>query len=225
MTSPTLPIQTSAAEPDQLIGQRDDAVWDQMADALASQSWGVLDDAVPLPVLAALRQRLHGLSDEAFHVAGVGRHADHQQVEAFRNDRIHWLEDSDPAEAAWLGWADQLREAMNARLFLGLNRFECHFAHYAPGHFYKKHVDAFKGQANRRLSSVLYLNESWDERDGGELVIYEPEHPEQVAQRLTPKPGRLVLFLSEGVAHEVLPAQRDRYSIAGWFRVRDGFAP
>ncbi|MEY2994699.1 MAG: hypothetical protein RL357_1634 [Pseudomonadota bacterium] len=198
---------------------------DQLADALAGPGWVVQDDAVPASVLARLRHRLHGLGDQAFHKAGVGRQADHQQVDAFRNDRIHWLEASDPEEAAWLDWADQLRAGMNGRLFMGLSRYECHFAHYAPGHYYKKHVDAFKGQANRRLSSVLYLNESWDEQDGGELVIYTPEHPEQVAQTVVPKPGRLVLFLSEGVAHEVLPARRDRYSIAGWFRVRDDFAP
>lgn len=31
--------------------------------------------------------------------------------------------------------------------------------------------------------------------------------------------GTLVVFLSEEFEHEVLPAKRDRYSIAGWFRV------
>jgi SM-20-related protein len=29
----------------------------------------------------------------------------------------------------------------------------------------------------------------------------------------------VVIFLSERIPHEVLPATRDRYSIAGWFRV------
>ena len=202
-----------------------DAVLEQVADALATRGWIVLDGAVPAAVLDGLRLRLHALDDQAFHAAGVGRQSDHQRAEAFRNDRIHWLEDTDPAEAAWLAWADGLRAEMNARLYLGLNRYECHFAHYAPGHFYKKHVDAFKGQANRRLSSVLYLNEGWAHADGGELVIYEPDDAEQVATTVVPQPGRLVLFLSEGVAHEVLPAQRDRYSIAGWFRVRESMAP
>ncbi|WP_335340025.1 2OG-Fe(II) oxygenase [Sedimenticola selenatireducens] len=31
--------------------------------------------------------------------------------------------------------------------------------------------------------------------------------------------GELAVFLSEEFPHEVLAADRDRYSVAGWFRV------
>lgn len=34
-----------------------------------------------------------------------------------------------------------------------------------------------------------------------------------------PRAGTLVVFLSEDMPHEVLETQRERYSIAGWFRV------
>ena len=37
--------------------------------------------------------------------------------------------------------------------------------------------------------------------------------------RVMPRMGKLAVFLSEEFPHEVLPARRDRYSIAGWFRV------
>jgi SM-20-related protein len=37
---------------------------------------------------------------------------------------------------------------------------------------------------------------------------------------IKPRPGCVVLFLSDEVEHEVLPATRDRWSIAGWFRRR-----
>jgi len=33
-----------------------------------------------------------------------------------------------------------------------------------------------------------------------------------------PRDGRLVLFLSADFEHEVLPAARERLSVAGWFR-------
>ncbi|HDX9011350.1 TPA: 2OG-Fe(II) oxygenase, partial [Aeromonas dhakensis] len=42
---------------------------------------------------------------------------------------------------------------------------------------------------------------------------------EQFLMDVSPRGGRLVLFLSEEFPHEVLPANQERYSIAGWFRV------
>lgn len=63
---------------------------------------------------------------------------------------------------------------------LGLFSFESHFAHYAPGAFYKTHVDAFKGQANRVLSVVYYLNEAWGAKDGGEMVLYSDTQPDHI---------------------------------------------
>ena len=42
--------------------------------------------------------------------------------------------------------------------------------------------------------------------------------------RVAPAVGTLAVFLSEDFEHEVLPARRDRYSIAGWFRVNSSSA-
>ena len=92
-------------------------------------------------------------------------------------------------------------------------------SHYAPGAFYERHVDAFKGQSNRILSTVTYLNPSWQSEWGGEFVLYQPESNTQLA-RERPEQGKLVIFMSEGMPHEVLVAAQDRYSIAGWFRAR-----
>jgi SM-20-related protein len=39
--------------------------------------------------------------------------------------------------------------------------------------------------------------------------------------RVLPCMGRLAVFLSEDFPHEVLPAKRDRYSIAGWYRINE----
>ena len=65
---------------------------------------------------------------------------------------------------------------------------------------------------------VVYLNPGWQPTDGGELVIYQDD-ADQKGIRVTPAFATAVVFLSEEFPHEVLPAQRDRYSIAGWFRV------
>jgi SM-20-related protein len=115
---------------------------------------------------------------------------------------------------------DEFRLAINQRLFLGLFDYESHYAIYPKGAFYKKHLDAFKGKSNRVLSTVFYLNKDWQAHNGGELLIYKPES-EEVLETVQPNLGRLVIFLSEQFPHEVLPAQQQRYSIAGWFRVNN----
>jgi SM-20-related protein len=41
---------------------------------------------------------------------------------------------------------------------------------------------------------------------------------------VTPELGTVVLFLSEEIPHEVLPAHRNRLGVAGWFRVNTSAA-
>jgi SM-20-related protein len=107
--------------------------------------------------------------------------------------------------------------------------FESHFAHYGKGDFYKKHKDAFKGEGNRVLSVLVYLNQDWSADNGGELVIYtKPSSDSCVIDDskvlVTPSFGTIVVFLSEDFPHEVLPAKCDRYSIAGWFHLNSSVA-
>jgi SM-20-related protein len=54
-------------------------------------------------------------------------------------------------------------------------------------------------------------------------VIYPEEHTEDTVV-VTPLMGTIAIFLSEEFPHEVLPATRDRFSIAGWFRVNNSTA-
>ena len=146
-----------------------------------------------------------------------------QQNQFVRTDEISWIDGTLPATAEWLAWSNSLKTYLNRQLFLGLFSFESHFAHYPPGSFYKKHYDAFRGEANRVLSVVLYLNSQWGPDDGGELVIYPEEHADDTVV-VTPLMGTIAIFLSEEFPHEVLPATRDRFSIAGWFRVNNSTA-
>ena len=118
----------------------------------------------------------------------------------------------------WLKWAAELQQYLNRHLFLGLFSFESHFAHYVPGAFYRRHRDAFRGQANRVLSVVVYLNKDWLDTDSGELVLYADDK-DMLGTKVLPSWGTIAVFLSEEFPHEVLPAKRDRYSIAGWYRL------
>lgn len=205
-----------------------DDVLDQIANDLSRQSWSVQTEAIPEAFLTALREQLLHMSPENFQAAGIGRSQDHTLDPSVRRDKVRWIEGDTAAEQLWLDWAAHLQRGLNRRLFMGLFSFESHFAHYRPGDFYKKHFDAFRPDglergARRELSLVVYLNPDWLEQDGGELVLFDPFSDEELA-RIQPEYGTVVAFLSTEIPHEVLPARRDRYSIAGWFRLNGSIA-
>ena len=145
--------------------------------------------------------------------AGVGRAGQLQQNTDIRRDQTVWLDGTTAAQQQYLALMLQLQQQMNRQCFLGLTHHECHFARYQPGDFYQTHLDAFRGKSNRVLTTVLYLN---DVASGGELVIYDENEVELM--RVLPQAGLLVTFESERFPHQVLPAEFDRFSIAGWFR-------
>lgn len=201
-----------------------DSVFAHIAETLCVQPWCVIPDALPPLLASALATQMHSAPPEHFNAAGIGRQQAHTLAPQIRRDSIRWIDGGTPAEQAWLSWSEALRRFLNRRLFLGLDSFESHFAHYAPGAFYTKHRDAFRTlpsaeTGNRVLSVVAYFNPDWSSADGGELVLFD-DAGERVLQRVLPLHATLVVFLSEEVPHEVCVARRDRFSIAGWYRVR-----
>lgn len=196
----------------------EERLFERFADELRAKGYAICPDALPAELGQAICQQLYGLDSSDFKAAGIGRQSQHMQNEFVRTDRICWFTGETPTGAAWLAWADRLQTYLNRRLFMGLFSFESHLAHYSVGDFYKRHYDAFRDQRNRVLSLVVYLNPSWAPDDGGELVLYRDD-ADQEGIKVTPLMGTVVLFLSEDFPHEVLPAERDRYSIAGWYRV------
>lgn len=199
---------------------RQDKLLQSIAGQLAEQGYAIINNALPDELTQQLYQRVTTLAPEAFKPAGIGRSQAHRLDESYRRDQIHWLDSSDPAQSRYLAWMEMLRQGINQQLFMGLFDYESHFAHYAPGTFYKRHLDAFKGETNRVVTTVFYLNPEWYEADGGEIVLYADEQQDQPFTALYPHAGTLLLFLSDQFPHEVRCAQRDRYSIAGWFRVK-----
>ncbi|WP_308365409.1 MULTISPECIES: 2OG-Fe(II) oxygenase [unclassified Microbulbifer] len=195
---------------------------DPIAAALREHGYIVLPAPLPPALLGALLRHFKSIDRERFRRAGIGRDEDHQLNRFVRTDEIFWLDKSNPAVSAYLGWAEALRLGLNRRLFLGLFDYECHYAYYDRGTYYKKHLDAFKGGTNRVVSTVLYLTPNWQPQDGGELVIYPPEGSgEEPLIRVAPRFGQMAIFLSEEFPHEVLTVHRPRYSVTGWFRVNN----
>lgn len=150
-----------------------------------------------------------------FRRAGVGsgEAARHDDV---RRDTVAWVTDDDTDLAWWDEKLSTIRQRFNLELFLGLQDQETHFAHYAEGSFYRKHLDRFADDDRRVVSFVLYLNSEWEESWGGQLRAHTPAGPVDIV----PAPNRAVFFMSAVLLHEVLPTQHPRKSLTGWFRRR-----
>ncbi len=211
-------LQEDSIKPNFLEGEE---LFVNIASDLEEKGYSVQPMKLPEVLANALLAHLGEIDEKLFNPAGVGRKQDHVINHFVRSDEICWITGESEAGLMWLAWAEALKNFLNGRLFLGLFSFESHFAHYEPGAFYKKHFDSFKGEANRILSMVVYLNPGWLPEDGGELVLYSDEQGDvqESLLKVTPALGTIVTFLSEDFPHEVLPTQRDRYSIAAWYRV------
>ncbi|MEZ5451621.1 MAG: 2OG-Fe(II) oxygenase [Thiothrix sp.] len=197
---------------------------ERIADALADTGWIVLPEFLSLGDVRELRTQAQAQWQVGgFHAAGIGRGQALNVNEAVRSDQVQWLERaSSGALADYQAFIEALRQNLNRLLYMGLHEFESHFAVYPPGAFYKPHVDNFRGTSARLLTAALYLNEGWQECDGGQLRFYTSGDNGGDYLDIFPHAGTLVLFLSTRFWHEVMPARRERFSITGWLRGRGG---
>lgn len=200
-----------------MVSQLSEAVLDVIADALVDKGYIFLPELVPAHISQVLLEKVQATEIHELKAASIGRGAEQQLNPDIRRDRIQWLEEQHEPDSLYLDLMMQLKEGLNRRLFMGLFDYESHYAVYQPGAFYKKHVDALKGSQNRILTTVFFLNPDWIPEHCGELVIFDEDDNE--IERIAPKMGHFVIFLSERFPHEVTKTLAKRNSIAGWFRV------
>jgi SM-20-related protein len=203
--------------------QGDEQLFKAIASDLHNKGYSINPHALPPQLADGLLQQLLMTPAGQFTPAGIGRAKDRVLDHTVRKDKICWITGDSAACRQWLQWTQRLQQRLNQDLFLGLFSFESHFARYSVGDFYRRHLDSFKGEGNRTLSVVAYLNPDWREENGGKLMLY-PNKIDCGGIGVTPAHGTVVVFLSEEFEHEVLPAQRDRFSIAGWFRANSSSA-
>lgn len=179
-------------------------------DALIEQGFCVIEQACSSELFIALNAESNHLSDE-FLSAKIAQGG---EVNAIRRDRTRWLEPDDHAGRHYLALLDQFAGYLNQQLYLGIQRVEAHYASYQVGDFYKPHRDNPTGNQDRAISTVLYLNQSWQPQYQGQLRLQDAH---DIWHDILPLPNRLVIFQSD-LLHEVCPALQHRQSIAGWLR-------
>ena len=204
-----------------------------LADQLVASGFAVIDNFLSRNEVALLQEEFANLKQErAFRDAATGHRAlptaqNHAPIDVkkqalrpmFRTDKTLWFEEEELTGACRALWEklEQLKIYFNQNLMLGLWDIEGHFAEYAEGGFYTRHLDAFAENNSRVISVVLYLNDGWNVDDGGALILYPLGSK---AQKVPPSAGKLVCFMSETIEHEVQVCIRLRRSFSAWFRRR-----
>lgn len=190
---------------------------DNLIDALTTQGYYVWDNFLSASEVAHIKE---AIPEDQLKDARIGHRHTLQGNREIRGDLTLWLEPTmgEPI-ANYFEKMEDIRQSLNWELYLGLRDFETHFCRYPSGAYYKRHNDNARNQNRRKITTVLYLNESWQPGDGGELLIYSREKPDsdEVILTLPPKAGQMILFLSEDFPHEVLPTKEMRESITGWY--------
>lgn len=154
--------------------------------------------------------------DELMTAAGVGNEEIKDANQKMRGDKIYWMDKSheNAFEQEFLLQVEGFIDRLNSTCYAGINGYEFHYAVYEEGSFYKRHKDQFKNNNNRKYSLINYLNDDWQEEDGGQLLIYQNE----TIQKISPQSQTSVFFKSDEMEHEVSMSNRSRMSVTGWLK-------
>jgi len=195
--------------------------YEKIIDDLLNQQYSIVDDFFLMKEVENLRSSLLDKYDEEdFKKAAIGNQFNELIVKAIRGDFIFWIDEklANAKELAFFEKIEHFTNYLNRTCFLGIQEREFHYALYPEGTFYKRHLDTFQNDDSRKLSLVCYLNdEDWLPEYGGELVIYKGGEDDI---KVYPLKGRMVVFESQILEHEVKPVKQERLSITGWLKTR-----
>lgn len=193
------------------------AIFDTLINSFIANDVGVAENFLSVALSGFLKQNLIGLYNGGqLQNAGTGNATLVLHNKMVRSDKIYWL---DPAhhnlhEDNFFAQMDRFILYLNATCYTGITGYEFHYTLYEKGSFYKAHLDQFANNTSRAFSMIMYLNNNWQQADGGELCI----HHTKSLQYIAPVSGKCVFFKSSALLHEVLVTQQPRLSITGWLK-------
>lgn len=200
-------------------------IYEKIIDDLSNQKYSISDFFFSTEETKQLREAIIRKEDnKVFHQAAIGSSVNEQIVKSIRGDKIRWIDEENKTqtEEVFFSKINDFIEYLNLTCYMGIEESEFHYAIYPEGTFYQKHIDAFKNDDRRTLSIVLYLNEEeWKDDFGGQLTLYLPDGSNgEKKVDILPLAGRLAIFDSKTIPHEVKTVNRARYSITGWLKTR-----
>ncbi|API87244.1 2OG-Fe(II) oxygenase [Francisella uliginis] len=176
----------------------------------------IIDNWLDISETIFLRSELDKLNQaDSFRKSAIGNRLNESLERSIRNDFIFWLDEKKYAQSFFTK-INGFIEYINKTCFAGIVTKEFHYAIYPQGSFYKKHIDTFQNDDRRTISIVCYLNEVWQPSFGGQLKLYLNDKNLEIF----PTNGKIVLFDSKIIEHEVLPVltKNKRLSITGWLK-------
>lgn len=199
--------------------------YESIIEDLLKCNFAICDDFFSNDEVSALRDNLLlKTEEENFRRAAIGNLFNEKVVKSIRGDSILWIDEDrmDLVEEMYFNKVNHFIDYLNSTCFLGIEESEFHYAVYPEGTFYKRHLDVFQNDDRRTLSMVFYLNqEDWQADYGGELALYLPDDDGgEICKLIQPLAGRLVVFESKLLEHEVKQVKHPRYSITGWLKTR-----
>lgn len=205
------------------LGLLDSVKLKQIIQDLEEKQWSQVDLLFTKELSEDLHQDILNLDKEnCFIPANTGSGKNLLRNGAVRGDHIFWLNEKLPGfhqcQNNIFSVLKLLKTNFNQKFYLNIRNLEFHYALYPAGAHYDKHLDQHKGQNQRTITFVHYLNPLWKISDGGRLLIYDPENPEKVLLTVEPLFGRTILFFSDVFQHEVEVSSQKRMSFTGWFR-------
>ncbi len=149
-------------------------------------------------------------------LAGTGNGEKLIHNKMVRSDSIYWLDrkHEDKYENEFFDLIEEFIKYLNISCYAGITGYEFHYSLYEKEGFYKKHLDQFQNNSGRKFSLISYLNEDWQEIDGGQLLIHQLDND----QKISPTNRKTVFFKSNELVHEVLVTKERRLSITGWLK-------
>lgn len=198
--------------------------YERIISDILKQKYCIVEDFFSEADVQELRKSLlNKYAKDAFKKAAIGNRINETVIKSIRGDVILWIDENkaDSAEKLFFDKINNMVDYLNRTCFLGILHKEFHYALYPHGTFYKRHLDTFQNDDRRKLSIVCYLNEDgWLPENGGELVLYFNANGQETEKVIYPFPGRVVIFESQELEHEVRPVITERMSITGWLKTR-----
>jgi len=206
---------------------------------LMEDGYGVEDDFVDDDTTSKVLKELEFLEYDGKLVTVM-----QQKMTGYRTDKIHWLtyesldREKQPGLLTLMKKMISIPFELNKKCSLYLQASSTfQLGCYPEKAFYKKHVDGGYEDLNngRKITAIFYANSEWSESDGGQLRLYKrrlnpfqledlkqkgedvpDQSKDEMAEDVVPAGGRLVLFRSRDIPHEVRATRRKRFAITLW---------
>jgi SM-20-related protein len=191
--------------------------FEELIGSFTDRQVGICDHFLSKDLALELRENLKALDRRnLMKPAGIGNQLIRDPAQKKRGDKICWIDNdsADSTERAFLTQIENFIRYLNKSCYEGINAYEFHYALYDSGSSYKRHIDQFQNNSDRKYSMIHYLNTDWLSENGGYLHIYH----EGKTEIISPQIQKAVFFKSDVSEHEVCESFKPRMSISGWLK-------